>query len=104
MQARKLNEMARSATRRAVKELSLLWAWGSKLCLAIVDLPWVRNFLLEGMRVANLCHTEVVGELAVLRVAVSSAMELVLGRSPDETFWVEVMDELVVEFWRVEEL
>jgi hypothetical protein len=28
---------------------------------------------------------------------VSSALEFVLGCSPDETLWVEVVDELVVE-------
>jgi hypothetical protein len=29
---------------------------------------------------------------------VSSVTELMLGRSPDETFWVEVVGELVAEF------
>jgi hypothetical protein len=53
---------------------------------------------------AALHHTEVAGELNVLRVTVSSAVQLVLGHFPDETFWVEVMDELVAEFWRLEEL
>jgi hypothetical protein len=56
------------------------------------------------MRVAALRHTEVVGELAMLWVVVSSATVLVLGRLLDETFWVEVMDELVAKFWRLEEL
>jgi hypothetical protein len=56
------------------------------------------------MRVATLRHTEVVGELAMLWVVVSSATVLVLGRLPDETFWVEVMDELVAKLWRLEEL
>jgi hypothetical protein len=51
-----------------------------------------------------LCHTEVDGELSTLWAAVSSTVELVLGRSPDETFQVEVMDELVAEFQRLEEL
>jgi hypothetical protein len=35
---------------------------------------------------------------------VSSTMELVLGCSPDDTLLVEVMDELVAEFQRLEEL
>jgi hypothetical protein len=56
------------------------------------------------MRVAALRHTEVVGELAMLWVVVSSATVLVLGRLLDETFRVEVMDELVAKFWRLEEL
>jgi hypothetical protein len=34
----------------------------------------------------------------------SSKMELVLGCLPDETLQVEVMDELVAEFQRLEEL
>jgi hypothetical protein len=37
------------------------------------------------MRAASLHHTKMVGELTALRVAVSSAVELVLGRSPSET-------------------
>jgi hypothetical protein len=37
-------------------------------------------------------------ELAALRAAMSSTMESMLGRSPDETFRVEVVGELVVEF------
>jgi hypothetical protein len=40
------------------EEFSLLRAWGSKLCLAIVGLPGVRNHLAEGMRTAALHHTE----------------------------------------------
>jgi hypothetical protein len=43
------------------------------------------------------------GELVTLRMAVSSAMEFMLGCSLDETFWLEVVDELVVEFWKLEE-
>jgi hypothetical protein len=43
-------------------------------------------------------------ELAVLWVVVSSAAELVLGCSPNEIFRVEVMDELVAEFQRLDEL
>jgi hypothetical protein len=37
------------------------------------------------------------GVLAALRVVVSSAVELELGRLPNETFWVEVVGELVAE-------
>jgi hypothetical protein len=31
-------------------------------------------------------------------------MELVLGRLPERTFWVVVMNELVAQFWRMKEL
>jgi hypothetical protein len=34
---------------------------------------------------------------------VSSTTEFVLGRSPNETFWVEIVDELIAKFWRQEE-
>jgi hypothetical protein len=55
------------------------------------------------MRIAALHHTEMARELAALRMAVSSAMEFTLGRSNDEIFWVEVVDELVAEFGMIEE-
>jgi hypothetical protein len=58
----------------------------------------VRNHLLKGMRIAALQHTEMVEELAALWTVVSSIMELVLGCSLDETFRVQVVGELVVEF------
>jgi hypothetical protein len=50
------------------------------------------------MRIAALQHTEMVGELAALWMMVSSIMELVLGCTLDETFQVQVVGELVVEF------
>jgi hypothetical protein len=56
------------------------------------------------MRVAILHHTEMVGELVGLRVALSSTAELLLGRPPNETFRVEVTKELVAKFQRQEEL
>jgi hypothetical protein len=59
---------------------------GAELCLAIVGQSRPRNHLLERMRVATIRHTEMAGELAMLRVVVTSATELVLGCSPDETF------------------
>jgi hypothetical protein len=65
--------------------------------------PRVRNHLSEGMRITALHHTKMVAELAALWTAVSSVVELVLERSPDESFWVEVVHELVAEFWRLEE-
>jgi hypothetical protein len=78
-------------------------AQGPELCLAIVGPLRVRNHLSEGMWMSVLCHTKMVRELATLRVAVSSAVELALGRSPDETSRVEVVGELVAKFWRLEE-
>jgi hypothetical protein len=56
------------------------------------------------MRVTAFCHTKMAGELATLQAAVSSAVELVLGHSPDETFRVEVVGELVAKFQRLEEM
>jgi hypothetical protein len=76
-------------------ELTLLQTRGSKLCLSIVGPPWVRNHLSEGMQIAAPRLTEVAGELSTLRSVVTSVVEFALGRSPDETFRVEVVDELV---------
>jgi hypothetical protein len=55
------------------------------------------------MQIAALHHTEMAREIVMLRTAVCSAMEFVLGRSPDETFWVEVVDEPIAMFWMLEE-
>jgi hypothetical protein len=55
------------------------------------------------MLIAALCYIEMVGELAALWEAVSSTTEFTLGRLPNETFQVEVVDELLAEFWRQEE-
>jgi hypothetical protein len=63
----------------------------------------VRNHLSEGMWIAALCHTEMARDVAALRTVVSSAMEFALGRSPDEIFRVEVVDDLVAEFRKLEE-
>jgi hypothetical protein len=52
---------------------------------------------------AALCHTEMARELAVLWVAVSSTVESVLGYSPNDTFCVEVVGELVTKFEKLEE-
>jgi hypothetical protein len=35
---------------------------------------------------------------------VTSTVELVLGHTPNETFWVKIVDELVSQFWKLEEL
>jgi hypothetical protein len=58
----------------------------------------VRSHLPEGMRVIALCHAEMDEELDMLRAAVSSTEEFVLGRSSTEAFRVEIMEELVAEF------
>jgi hypothetical protein len=44
-----------------------------------------------------------VGELATFSAAVSSGAKFVLGHSPKETFWVEVVNELIAKFWKQEE-
>jgi hypothetical protein len=44
------------------------------------------------MQIAALHQTEMGRDLAMLRVVVTSAMEFALGRSPDETFQVEVVE------------
>jgi hypothetical protein len=56
------------------------------------------------MRAAAILHIEMAWDLAALWAVVTSSMELVLGHSPDETFWVEIMDELVAQFRKLEEM
>jgi hypothetical protein len=90
--------------RQQSEELSLLRARVAQSCLAIVGPSKVRSHLLARMWAATLCHTEMARELTALWEAVSSAMELVLGRSPNETSRVEVTNKLVANFWRREEL
>jgi hypothetical protein len=85
-------------------ELSLLHAWGSELCLMIIGPPRVRNHLSVQMWAATLRHTKMAGELAMLWAAVSPVVQSVLGWSPDETFQVEVMGELLAKFRILEEL
>jgi hypothetical protein len=60
--------------------------------------PRARHHLSKGMRLAALRHTEMVGVVAVLRAAMSTATESVLGCSPNNTFRMEVVDELPAEF------
>jgi hypothetical protein len=64
----------------------------------------MRSPLLARMWTTTFLHTEMTGELIVLWSVVSSAVELVLGRSPGETSQVEVMNELIAKFYRWEEL
>jgi hypothetical protein len=50
------------------------------------------------MRLAPLRHIEMAGELVALQAVVSSVANSVLGRSPGDTFCVEVVGELATEF------
>jgi hypothetical protein len=61
-------------------ELSLLRAWGAELCLTILG------------------PSALVKELIALQAAVSSTVELVLGRPPGEASRLEVMNELTAKF------
>jgi hypothetical protein len=54
------------------------------------------------MRIASLRHTEMVRELSTLQSTVTFIVEFVLGRSPDETIQVEVVDELVAKFRKLQ--
>jgi hypothetical protein len=55
------------------------------------------------LRTEVLHHTDMVGELTASQVAVSSASESELGRSPRDTFRAEVVGELAAEFQKVED-
>jgi hypothetical protein len=101
--AERQREETKREQQEQFEELTLLQTQGSKLWLAIVSPPWVRNHLLERMRITALRHTEMIGELAMLQTTVSSTVEFALGRSPDETFWVKVVDELVAKFRKLHE-
>jgi hypothetical protein len=89
-------EVSKRECEEHFEEVTLLHTRGSELCPAIVGPPRVRNHLSEAIQIAALHHTMMAEMLAVLRAVVSSTLELVLRHSPDETFWVEVMGELVV--------
>jgi hypothetical protein len=60
--------------------------------------PRVKHHLSEGMWLAALRQTKIARELAAFRAVVSYAVESVLGRSPNDTFHMEVVGKLVVEF------
>jgi hypothetical protein len=44
------------------------------------------------MQIDALCHAKMVRELDTLRTAVSYTAEFTLEHSPNEAFWVEVVD------------
>jgi hypothetical protein len=50
------------------------------------------------MRLAALRHITMAKELTVLQVVVSTATESVIGRSPSDTFRVEIVREMATEF------
>jgi hypothetical protein len=50
------------------------------------------------MRLAALRHIAMAKELTVLQAVVSTAMESVIGRSPSDTFRVEIVGEMATEF------
>jgi hypothetical protein len=91
------HEASERENQERFEELTLLQTRGSELCLANIGLPWARD-MSEGMRLATLRHTEMVGELATFRAMVSSVMDLVLGHSPSNTACAEVVGELATEF------
>jgi hypothetical protein len=86
------------------EELSLLQAWGAKLCLTIIGPSQVKSTLPTRMWATTLHHAMVIRELAVRQAVVTSAMERVLRRSPDETSRVDVMNELTAKIQKLEEL
>jgi hypothetical protein len=105
-----LSEVAADAERRwevfdkehreQFEEPTLLQTRGSKLCHAIVGPPRVRNHLSRWMRLAGLHHTVILESLPSL----GRWCLLPWSRhSPNETFHVEVVGKLVVEFQRLEE-
>jgi hypothetical protein len=55
------------------------------------------------MRIATLRHTEMAGELAALWAVVTTVVESVLWRSPNDTFRVEVVSEVATEFQKAED-
>jgi hypothetical protein len=76
---------------------------GFEFCLVVVGPTGVRSHLSKGMRIAALRHTAIAKELVALRPTVSCVTEFALGRSPNDTFRVKVVDELIVKFRKQEE-
>jgi hypothetical protein len=68
------------------------------LCHFIIGHTGARHHLSDGMWLVVLRHTKIAGELVAPQAAVSSIMDSVLGRLPDDTFRMEVGGELAAEF------
>jgi hypothetical protein len=100
---RRAQEMSKRERREQLEELTLLQTWGFDLCHTIVGPPRVRHHLSEGMQLVALHHTEMVRELAAFWAVVSSTTESTLGCSPNDTFHVEIVGELVATFQKLEE-
>jgi hypothetical protein len=75
---------------------------GSELCHTIVGSPRARHHLSEGMQLAAHRHMKIVGEPATLWAVVSSIVQSTLECSPNDTFRVKVVGELVAysRSWR----
>jgi hypothetical protein len=86
------------------EELSLLWAWGAELCLAIVGPSWVWSHLSTGCGSLPSAILKWLGSSLHFRWQYLLPWSLCWGHSPNETVLVEVMNELVAKFRRLEEL
>jgi hypothetical protein len=75
-------EVSKREHREQFKELILLQTRGSELCHAIVGTPRARHHLSEGMQLAALHHSEMVGGLATLWAAVLLPHSRCLGARP----------------------
>jgi hypothetical protein len=51
------------------------------------------------VRIAAIRHIEMVGQLSTLQVVVSSVVHFVLRRLSTEAFSVDVVDEILTDFW-----
>jgi hypothetical protein len=91
-------EVSEREHREQFEELTLLETRGFELCPTVVGPPQARHHLFEGMQIAALRHTKMARELAALRAAVSSVVELVHGHSPSNIIHVGVVGELAAEF------
>jgi hypothetical protein len=58
----------------------------------------MRGLLSERMWIVVIRYTKMVEQFVMLQAAVSSAIEFVLGCSPTEAFWLDIVDGLVTEF------
>jgi hypothetical protein len=85
------------------EEFTILQTWGSELCHAIGGAPLARHHLTKGMRLVDLRHPEMAGELNALRVVVSTTTESVLGHSPSDTFHMEVVSKLATKYQKMKD-
>jgi hypothetical protein len=99
----RVREVSERGCQEQFEKLTLRHSRGSELCHAIISPPRPRHHLSEGMRIATLRHTEMAGELAALWAVVTTVVESVLWRSPNDTFRVEVVSEVATEFQKAED-